>query len=111
MKKIRPLKVIEYNLFGLALVAAAVPTFGFQGALQGTPGDSMFHTIVRYVAVDFAAGGGILALGIGGISHSVSPGERGHNWLWGGVVGVWIPAPRKFSPSLARSPLAPYSPR
>ena len=105
-KRIGTLKVFGYNLFGLSLVAAATPAFGFQGALQGTPGDSMFHTIVRYVAVDFAAGGGILALGIGGISHAVSHGERGHNWIWGGVVGLAIAATAKFAPSLVGLPWA-----
>ena len=100
-KRIGTLKVIGYNLFGLALVAAATPAFGFQaGQLAGTPIDNIIHTVAYYCAGPVVAGGSLIALGTGGVLHAATHGEHGRNWLIGGVVGLGIAATAKYVPPM-----------
>jgi len=85
---------------GLGFALLAPPAFGFQGGLVGTPGDTLLHTITQYAAGPLVAGGSVLSLIIGAVSHGVSKGERGHGWLWAGAICGAVGATARFVPPL-----------
>ena len=97
---VRKLRVVVYNMAGVGSVLLATPAFGFQGGLVGTPGDTLLHTITQYAAGPLVAGGSVLSLIIGAVSHGVSKGERGHGWLWAGAICGAVGATARFVPPL-----------